>query len=113
MSRQFSLGDAGMAHIPQQDGPRCCQIKQGVHCSISLFVRFNMSDHFVLKHLLHGLFYLLEEDLRNPTTQSVDCVQELRLDRVEQRLEHVVLKGKLQEHSHCPCVSSDPKAISV
>lgn len=48
-----------------------------------LFVWSDMPDHFVLKHLSHGLFYLLEEDLRNPSTQGVDCVQELGLDGVE------------------------------
>lgn len=58
-------------------------------------MRLDVSDHFILKRLPHGLFYLLEEDLRNPATQGVDCVQELGLDGVEQRLEHVVLKGKI------------------
>lgn len=54
-----------------------------------------MSNHSLFKHFPHGLFDLLEEDLRNPTTQGVDRVQELGLDGVEERLEHVVLKGKL------------------
>lgn len=88
-----------MIHNPQKDGPWGFQIKQGI--KNLLFVRSDVSDHFVLKHLPHGLFYLLEEDLRNPTTQGVDCVQELGLDWEEQRLEHVVLKGKLQEQRHC------------
>lgn len=47
-------------------------------------MRLDVSDHFLLKHLPHSLFYLLEEDLRNPTTQGVDGVQELGLDRVEE-----------------------------
>lgn len=64
-----------------------------------------MSDHFLLKQLPHCLFYLLEEDLRNPTTQGVDGVKELGLDGVEQRLEHVVLKGKLQGQKHFPVSS--------
>lgn len=72
-------------------------------------MRSDVSDHFLLKHLPHGLFYLLEEDLRNPTTQGVDCVQELGLDGVEQRLEHVVLKGKLQEQRHRPVSVLIPK----
>lgn len=88
---------------PQQGSPLCRQIKQSkvlfVH---NLFVWSHMSDHFLLKQLPHGLFYLLEEDLRNPTTQGVDGVQELGLDGVEQRLEHVVLKGKLQGQRHFP-----------
>lgn len=82
-----------MIHNPQKDGPWGFQINQGI--KNLLFVRSDVSDHFVLKHLPHGLFYLLEEDLRNPTTQGVDCVQELGLDWEEQRLEHVVLKGKI------------------
>lgn len=65
-----------------------------------LFVWFGMSDHFLFKHLLHSLFYPLEKDLRNPATQGVDCVQELGLDGVEERLEHVVFKGKLQRQRH-------------
>lgn len=72
-------------------------------------MRPDVSDHFVLKQLLHGLLYLLEEDLRNATAQGVDCVQELGLDGVEQRLEHVVLKGKLQEQRHCPVSVQIPK----
>ena len=79
-------------------------------------MRFDVSHHFLLKHLLHRLFYLLEEHLRNPTAQRVHRVQELGLDGVEQRLEHVVLKGKLQrtkkkEKESLSRVSSDPKAI--
>lgn len=34
-SCQISLGDAGMTHNPQQDGPLCCQVEQGVHFSSS------------------------------------------------------------------------------
>lgn len=105
-SRQFSLEDAGMTYIPQEDSPLCCQ---GV--SIQLFVRSGVSDYFLLKHLLHGLFYLPEEDLRNPTTQGVDRVQELGLDGVEQRLEHVVIKGKLGEQRHCPVSVLNPKLL--
>lgn len=62
---------------------------------------FCVSDHFVLKHLLHGLFYLLEKDLRDPTTQGVDRVQELGLDRIEEGLKHVVLEWKLQDRDMC------------
>lgn len=102
LSHQFYLGEAGMTHNPQQDGPWCCQTKQKVLSLHQLLVWSDMSDHFLLKHLLHGLFYLLEEDLRNPTTQGVDCVQELGLYGVEERLEHVVLKGKLQRQRHYP-----------
>lgn len=57
-----------------------------------------MSDDILLKDLPHGLFYLLEEDLWDPTTQGVDRVQEFGLDGIEQRLEHVVIKGELQQH---------------
>lgn len=95
-SRQFSPGEAGATHDPQRDGPPRCRI------SHRLFVLFDVSDHFVLKHLPHGLFYLLEEDLRDPPTQRVDRVQELGLDGVEQRLEHVVLEGILQKQRHRP-----------
>lgn len=101
-SRQFSPGEAGGTHDPQRDGPPCCRIKRGVCFSHRLFVLFDVSDHFVLKHLPHGLFYLLEEDLGNPPTQGVDRVQELGLDGVEQRLEHVVLEGILQKQRHRP-----------
>lgn len=59
-----------------------------------------MPDHLLFKHVPHGLFYLLEENLRNPTTQGVDRVQKPGLDGVEERLEHVVVKGKLQEQRH-------------
>lgn len=55
-----------------------------------------MTDHFILIYLSHSLFNLLEENLWNPTAQSVDRVQELGLNGVEQGLEHVVLEGKLQ-----------------
>lgn len=95
-SRQFSPGEAGATHDPQRDGPARCPI------SHRLVVLFDVSDHFVLKHLPHGLFYLLEEDLRDPPTQRVDRVQELGLDGVEQRLEHVVLEGILQKQRHRP-----------
>lgn len=54
-----------------------------------------MTDHFILIYLPHSLFNLLEENLWNPTTQSVDRVQELGLNGVEQGLEHVVLEGKV------------------
>ena len=57
----------------------------------------DVSDHLLLKNLPQSLFYLLEEDLRDASTQGVDGVQELGLYGVEQRVEHVVLKGKLQE----------------
>lgn len=57
----------------------------------------DVSDHFFLENLPQSLFYLLEEDLRDPPTQGVDSVQELGLYGVEQRVEHVVLEGKLQE----------------
>lgn len=63
-------------------------------------MRPDMANHFVLKHLPHCLFDLLEEDLRDPTAQCVDRVQELGLDGVEERLEHVLLKGKLQRWRH-------------
>lgn len=70
--------------------------KNGVRLATrTLFVRPDMSNHLLFKHFPHGLFYLLEEDLRNSATQRVDRVQELGLDGVEKRLEHVVLKGKL------------------
>lgn len=74
-----------------------------------------MSDDFGLKHLPHGLLDLLEEDLRDPAAQGVDGVQELGLDGVEKRLEHVVLKGKLQGQRHffLSCVSFNPQAVSV
>lgn len=74
-----------------------------------LFVRFGVTDHFLFKHLFHGFFYLLEKDLRNPATQGVDCVQELGLDGVEERLEHVVLKGKLQTQRHYCASALVPK----
>lgn len=72
-----------------------------------------MSDHFLLKQLPHGLFYLLEEDLRNATTQGVDGVQELGLDGVEQRLEHVVLKGKLQGQRYFRVSVMTPKLFQL
>lgn len=107
---QFSLGDAGMTPNPQWDSLLCCQIQLSkLKFLHQLFVRSDMSDHFLLKHLPHGLFYLLEEDLRNPTTQGVDGVQELGLDGVEQWLEHVVLKGKLQGQRHFPVSVLIPK----
>lgn len=56
----------------------------------------NVSHNVGLKNLPHGLFYLLEEDLRDPAALGVDGVQELGLDGVKERLEHVVFKGKLQ-----------------
>lgn len=59
------------------------------------FARSHVAHHFLLKHLLHCLFYLLEKDLGDPTAQSVDRVQELVLDGIEERLEHVVLKGEI------------------
>lgn len=65
-------------------------------CPQSLDVT-NVSHDSGLKHLPHGLLYLLEEDLRDPAAQGVDGVQELSLDGVKERLQHVVLKGKLQE----------------
>lgn len=60
----------------------------------------DVSHNFGLKHLPHGLLYLLEEDLRDPAAQCVDGVQELGLDGVKERLEHVVFKGKLQGEKH-------------
>ena len=54
-----------------------------------------MTDHFLLVHGPHGLLYLFEKHLGNPTTQGVDSVQKLGLEGIEQRLEHVVLKGVL------------------
>lgn len=69
----------------------------------------DVADHFVLKHLPHCLFDLLEEDLGNPTTERVDRLQELGLDGVEERLEHVVLKGKLQRRRHRPMSVPNPK----
>lgn len=71
----------------------------------------DVSHHFGLKHLPHGLLDLLEEDLRDPATQGVDGVQELGLDGVEERLEHVVLKGKLQGQKHS-CVFFPPSRVS-
>lgn len=56
----------------------------------------DVSDHLLLENLPQSLFYLLEEDLRDPTTQGVDGVQELGLDGVEERVEHVVLEGELR-----------------
>lgn len=56
----------------------------------------DVSDHLLLENLPQSLFYLLEEDLGDPTTQGVDGVQELGLDGVEERVEHVVLEGKLR-----------------
>lgn len=56
----------------------------------------NAPHNIGLKHLPHGLLYLLEEDLRDPAAQGVNGVQELGLDGVKERLEHVVFKGKLQ-----------------
>lgn len=72
-----------------------------------------MPHHFVLEHLPHGLLYLLEEDLRDATTQGVHRVQELGLDRVEQRLEHVVFEGKLQEQNHGRVSVGIPVAFQV
>lgn len=66
-----------------------------------------MSDHLLLENLPQSLFYLLKEDLRDPSTQGVDRVQELGLDGVEQRVEHVVLEGKLQEEKQSCCFGSD------
>jgi len=101
----------------RRDGPRLGpgDLKTESPCPrlSSLFVRLDVSDHFVLEHLPHGLLDLLEEDLRNPTAQGVDRVQELGLDGVEQRLEHVVLEGKLQDRESLSRVSSDPNAISI
>lgn len=70
-------------------------------------VQPDMSDHLLLKNLPQSLFYLLKEDLRDPSTQGVDRVQELRLDGVEQRVEHIVLKGKLQEQKQSCWFGSD------
>lgn len=56
----------------------------------------DVSDHLLLENLPQSLFYLLEEDLGDPPTQGVDGVQELGLDGVEERVEHVVLEGKLR-----------------
>lgn len=56
----------------------------------------DVSHNFGLKHLPHGLLYLLEEDLWDPAAQGVDGAQELCLNGVKERLEHVVLKRKLQ-----------------
>lgn len=72
------------------------RIHRETHFLHQLFMWPDVADHFVLKHLPHCLFDLLEEDLGNPTTERVDRLQELGLDGVEERLEHVVLKGKLQ-----------------
>lgn len=96
----FNVRDA-MTHNPKLDW----------HCPFlrGLFVRPDVVDHSLLKHLLHGLFYLLEEDLRDPTAQGVDRVQELGLDGVEEGLEHVVLKGKLQGQRHSPVSVLIPK----
>lgn len=76
--------------------------------SIKLLVRPDVTHHFILKHFLHRLFYLLEEDLRNPTAQGVDSVQEFGLNGVEEWLEHVVLKGKLQRQKHHPVLIPTP-----
>ncbi len=78
-----------------------------------LFVLSDVSNHFILENFPHSLFDLLEKDLRNPTAQGVDCVQELCLDGVEQRLEHVVLEGKLQEQRHCPVSVLIPKLFQL
>lgn len=67
----------------------------------------DVSDHLLLKNLPQSLFYLLEEDLRDPSTQGVDGVQEFGLYGVEQRVEHVVLEGKLQEQEQRRRVPSD------
>lgn len=44
----------------------------------------NVSHNVGLKHLPHGLLYLLEEDLRDPAALGVDSVQELGLDGVKE-----------------------------
>lgn len=85
------------------------RIHRDTHFLHQLFMWPDVADHFVLKHLPHCLFDLLEEDLGNPTTERVDRVQELGLDGVEERLEHVVLKGKLQRRRHQPMSVSNPK----
>lgn len=72
----------------------------------------DVAHHFGFKHLPHGLLYLLEEDLRDPAAQGVDGVQELGLDGVEERLEHVVLKGKLQGEKHsCVFLPSQSQSL--
>lgn len=68
----------------------------GQHGLRLLISRSGMAHHLPLKSTPHGLLYLLEEDLGNATAQSVDRVQEPALDRVEQRLEHVVLERELR-----------------
>lgn len=51
--------------------------------------------------------------MRNPTTQGVDGVQELRLYGVEERVEHVVFKRKLQgQKQQKNPISSDPRVLS-
>lgn len=65
-------------------------------------VSSDFAHHFLLKYLPHCLFYLLEENLRNPTAQGVNRVQELGLDGIEEWLEHVVFKRELQKQRKYP-----------
>lgn len=71
----------------------------------------DVSDHLLLENLPQRLLDLLEEDLRDPSAQGVDGVQEPGLYGVEQRVEHVVLEGKLQGHKQRRRLRSDgPRA---
>lgn len=72
-----------------------------------------VSHHLLLENLPQSLFYLLEEDLRDASTQGVDGVQELGLDGVEERVEHVVLEGKLQEEEQRRCFRSDRTRLGL
>lgn len=59
-----------------------------------------MDDDVFLVSPSHGLLNLLQKDLRNSSTQSVHCLQELQLERIVHGLEEIVLKGKLKEKAH-------------
>lgn len=58
----------------------------------------DMAHHFLLINNPHGLLDLFEEHLWYSSTKGVNCVKELSLKRIKQRLEHVLLKGILKEN---------------
>lgn len=54
-----------------------------------------MDDDVLLIRPPHGFLNLLQENLWDPSTQSVYSLQKLQLERVIHGLEKIVLKGKV------------------